>query len=97
MSDDSPILRSASPSLPAAASTAGIPSRNVNRAASARFTPLNMPTVIVLPDREIPGINASACAAPNASESSQVRSLSVRVARAEPLDDQQEDAANGQA
>lgn len=40
------------------AATAGIESKNENRAAVSRLRPQNKPPVIVLPDREDPGISA---------------------------------------
>ena len=38
-----------------AATTAGMPSRKVKRAAASRRTPSSMPTVMVLPERDMPG------------------------------------------
>ncbi len=51
----------------AAAPMIGVASRNANRAASSFESPAISPPAIVAPDRENPGINASACAAPTPS------------------------------
>ena len=42
----------------------GVASRKANRAASLFERPIKRPPPIVAPEREKPGINASACAAP---------------------------------
>jgi len=47
-----------------AAPIAGIPSRNENRAAASRVNPRNIAAVMVVPERDDPGINATACARP---------------------------------
>lgn len=59
------------------ASTAGTLNRNENRAASSLFNPLNNPPVIVVPERDAPGIKANAWAMPMIRESSNEISLSV--------------------
>ena len=46
------------------ATTAGIASRNENRAAAGRCRPSSSPALIVAPDRDTPGISASDCARP---------------------------------
>ena len=43
-----------------AAKTDGNESKNENRAAVSRFNPTNNPPVIVVPERDEPGINATA-------------------------------------
>ena len=43
---------------------AGMLSKKEKRAAVSLFNPINKPPVIVVPEREEPGINASACAKP---------------------------------
>ena len=47
-----------------AAPMAGIPSRNEKRAAASRVRPRNIAAVMVVPDRDEPGISATACASP---------------------------------
>ena len=59
--------------------TAGTESRNENRAAASRVSPRNSPAVIVVPDRDAPGISASACAVPTTTASMVVSSSSPRV------------------
>src|SRR5919197_6131954 len=49
--------------------TAGMESRNENRAAASRVRPRNSPAVIVVPERDAPGISARACAVPTARAS----------------------------
>ena len=44
--------------------TAGIDSRNENRAAASRVKPRNSPALMVEPERDTPGISASDCAKP---------------------------------
>ena len=58
--------------------TAGIDSRNENRAAASRVSPRNSPAVIVVPDRDAPGISASACAVPTTTASVVLISSSPR-------------------
>ena len=50
----------------------GIASRKLNRAAPERESPSARPAVMVMPDRDVPGISASACAQPIASACGQV-------------------------
>lgn len=47
-----------------APATAGIASKNEKRAAALRSRPANKPAVIVIPERDVPGINAITCATP---------------------------------
>ena len=51
------------------ASTAGIASKNPNRAEAGLSSPRNNPALIVAPDRETPGISANACALPTITAS----------------------------
>ncbi|SKW73372.1 Uncharacterised protein [Mycobacteroides abscessus subsp. abscessus] len=51
------------------ASTAGIASRNPNRAEAGRSSPRKSPALMVAPDRETPGIRAKACALPTITAS----------------------------
>ena len=53
----------------AAAPMIGVASRNAKRAASSFESPASRPPPIVAPEREKPGISASACAAPTPSAS----------------------------
>jgi hypothetical protein len=59
-------------------------SKNENRAESSRLIPKNRAAVIVTPEREVPGISASACAAPikNAPETERCENATVRARRA---------------
>ena len=56
----------------------GTASRNENRAAPKRVSPSARPIVIVTPEREVPGISASACAQPISSASRQPTEYSSR-------------------
>ena len=47
----------------------GIIMRKLMRAAASRSNPMKRPAVIVIPDLDVPGFSASACAAPTISES----------------------------
>ena len=58
-----PVDRSSSDFAPAAP-IAGTLSRNDQRAAVARSMPENKPALIVIPEREVPGIKARICASP---------------------------------
>ena len=58
---------------------AGIESRNENLAAADRLSPSNSPAVMVIPERDVPGIRASACAQPMMMMSLNVRLCSSRV------------------
>jgi hypothetical protein len=51
------------------ASIAGTLNKKENLAATSRFNPRNNPPVIVVPDLDEPGINATACANPIKIES----------------------------
>ena len=51
----------------------GIASRNEKRAAPERDRPSARPAVIVMPEREVPGMSASACAQPIRSACGQLR------------------------
>ena len=61
------------------AATAGMDSRNENRAAVSRVSPANRPAMIVEPERLEPGISASTCAPPIASPSPIPRSSIPRL------------------
>ena len=52
--------------------TAGMLSRNEKRTANLRSKPTKQPVVIVIPEREMPGIVAIACPMPTISTSSHV-------------------------
>src|SRR5207249_9408349 len=52
---------------------------NEKRVAAALVSRRNSPAVMVIPDRETPGHNASACAVPITSASPKVDSPSLRV------------------
>ena len=52
------VFKSAAPKI------IGIESKNENFAATRRDKPSQSPAVKVIPEREVPGINASACAKP---------------------------------
>ena len=52
--------------------------RKLSRAAESRSKPVQRAAVIVIPDRDVPGLRASACAAPTLSESATPRSSSGR-------------------
>ena len=67
-SPSSPLAIEPSSSTPLS-TTAGIERRNEKRAAAVRSRPMNSPAVIVAPERETPGISASACAKPTAMPS----------------------------
>ena len=54
------------------ANTAGIASRNPNRADSGRSRPRTRPALMVAPDRDTPGISARHCATPTKRPSFQV-------------------------
>ena len=56
--------------------TIGISSRNEKRAAASRSRPLNLPLVMVIPERDVPGISARICVMP----------IEERRAGREPLD-----------
>ena len=56
----------------------GMLMRKLSRAAESRSKPVQRAAVIVIPDRDVPGLRASACAAPTLSESATPRSSSGR-------------------
>ena len=57
-----------------AANVIGTSSRNENRAAESRSRPRKPPAVIVIPERETPGMSARLCARPTATPCFSVRS-----------------------
>ena len=63
LSPSSPLRIEPSSSSPLS-TTAGIERRNEKRAAAVRSSPTNSPAVIVAPERDTPGISASAWAKP---------------------------------
>ena len=61
-----------------AAAIAGMPSRNEKRAASSRRKPMKRAAVIVMPERDVPGMSATACARPMTSaEGSRMSSIAL--------------------
>ena len=59
----------------------GMESRKEKRAEASRLNPIISPAVMVMPEREVPGISASAWATPMNSTSFQVRPCSSRARR----------------
>ena len=57
------------PFFSAAPAMMGVESRKEKRAAVSRFILRKRPAVMVTPERETPGITASACATPTRNES----------------------------
>ena len=74
-----PALSNLGASLAAAPRIAGMASRKMNRAASARRRPRSNATVSVAPDRDTPGTSATACAHPIQTASPRVSVRSPRV------------------
>src|SRR5439155_616470 len=63
----------------AAAPMIGVASRKANRAASSFESPIRRPPPIVAPEREKPGISASACAAPTLNAPRQATRRATRT------------------
>jgi hypothetical protein len=75
----SPWLPNSSGSFSAAAAPMiGVASRNEKRAASSLESPTSRPPLIVAPERENPGSNAIACAAPTPTASPKPTSRAIR-------------------
>ena len=64
----------------------GVARRKANRAASSFDSPTSSPPAIVAPDREKPGISASACAEPTRLESRQLTCRAMRVSSSVSVD-----------
>ena len=72
--------------------TAGTDSRNEKRAAATRSKPRNSPAVIVAPERETPGMSASAWAKPMTIASRRVSVSIGALAARDLLGDEQQQA-----
>ena len=76
--------------------TAGTDSRNEKRAAAARSKPSSRPALIVAPERDTPGISASACAKPIDEPVAGGHVVDVAVALGDRVGDREHDAEEDQ-